>query len=334
MHFTVLGGVEAQDADGPLVVGGPVQHRLLGMLLVHANHSVSNDRLLEVLFDGEAPDGALHALRTYVSRLRSALGDGVVETTPGGYRLVIADPEDIDAARFERMVSGASVAGADGDPGARRRARRGRARGVAGTSVPAVLRRDVGACSGRSPRGAVVVRSRATRRVAARARRPPRGRGRGRAPRTRGAAPGTSSRRVDAGAVQVRPAGGGIARVRGLSRVPRRRDRAPTFGVDHGARTANRRGRSLARRGRSHSRDPRLPVAREAGGGRVRRGVPRCAGRRRARSRSEDREARPSRRSCVHRAVRGGGSARRPVRAPSHRPALRLLARAGRRVPR
>ena len=116
MHFTVLGGVEAQDPAGRLSVGGPVQHRLLGMLLVHANHSVSTDRLLDGLFDGETADGALHALRTYVSRLRNALGDGVVETTPGGYRLVIADPDDIDAARFERMVSGASTAGADGDP--------------------------------------------------------------------------------------------------------------------------------------------------------------------------------------------------------------------------
>ncbi len=116
MHYAVLGGVEAQDADGFVSVGGPVQRRLLGVLLVHANHSVSKDRLLEALFDGEAADGALHTLRTYVSRLRSALGDGVVETTPGGYRLVIADPHDIDAARFERMVSGASAAGADGEP--------------------------------------------------------------------------------------------------------------------------------------------------------------------------------------------------------------------------
>ena len=116
MHFTVLGGVDAQDPGRPVPIGGPVQRRLLGVLLVHANHSVSNDRLIETLFDGQAVEGALHALRTYVSRLRRALGAGVVETTPGGYRLVIADPEDIDAARFERMVSGASAAGADGDP--------------------------------------------------------------------------------------------------------------------------------------------------------------------------------------------------------------------------
>ena len=117
MHFTVLGGVDAQDPGRPVPIGGPVQRRLLGVLLVHANHSVSNDRLIETLFDGQAVEGALHALRTYVSRLRGALGAGVVETTPGGYRLVIADPEDIDTARFERMVSGASAAGADGDPG-------------------------------------------------------------------------------------------------------------------------------------------------------------------------------------------------------------------------
>ena len=135
MHFTVLGGVDAQDPDRPVPVGGPVQRRLLGVLLVHANHSVSNDRLIEALFDGEAVDGALHALRTYVSRLRSALGAGVVETTPGGYRLVIADPEDIDTARFERMVSDASAASADGDPGRGAGARGVGSRGVAGTSL-------------------------------------------------------------------------------------------------------------------------------------------------------------------------------------------------------
>ena len=115
MRYEVLGGIEVvTDDEGMLPLGGPTQHRLLGALLVEANHTVSVDRLAEALFDGAEVENSVKAVRTYVSRLRSVVGEGTVATTAGGYRLAV-DPGSVDAQRFSELVRGASVAREAGD---------------------------------------------------------------------------------------------------------------------------------------------------------------------------------------------------------------------------
>ncbi len=110
MRYEVLGGIEVvTDDEGMLPLGGPTQHRLLGALLVEANHTVSVDYLVEALFDGAAVENSVKAVRTYVSRLRSVVGEGTVATTAGGYRLAV-DPGSVDAERFADLVRGASAA--------------------------------------------------------------------------------------------------------------------------------------------------------------------------------------------------------------------------------
>ena len=115
MRYEVLGGIEVVgDDEGVLPLGGPTQHRLLGALLVEANHTVSVDHLVETLFDGAAVENSVKAVRTYVSRLRSVVGEGTVATSAGGYRLAV-DSGSVDAERFAELVRGASAAREAGD---------------------------------------------------------------------------------------------------------------------------------------------------------------------------------------------------------------------------
>ena len=110
IEFRVLGSLEARGAGGPAKLGGAKQRALLAMLLVHANSVVSVDRLADVLWGDAPPLDAAGALQTYVSRLRAALeraarGQGsVLATQAPGYVLWV-DSDQVDASRFERLVS-------------------------------------------------------------------------------------------------------------------------------------------------------------------------------------------------------------------------------------
>ena len=85
---------------------GPRQVALLAMLLVHANHALSNDRLIEALWRDRGPAGAPQRLRVAISRLRRTLdvdgagGEPALRTAPGGYLLVVRSGE-LDAEVFQ-----------------------------------------------------------------------------------------------------------------------------------------------------------------------------------------------------------------------------------------
>ena len=66
---------------------------------------VSVERLIDAVWAGEEPpERAAKTLNTYLSRLRAALGDGLVQKRDPGYSLVV-DPDMIDATRFEQLVA-------------------------------------------------------------------------------------------------------------------------------------------------------------------------------------------------------------------------------------
>ena len=68
---------------------------------------VSVERLIDAVWAGDAPpERAAKTLNTYLSRLRAALGDGLVQKRDPGYSLVV-DPDMIDATRFEQLVAAA-----------------------------------------------------------------------------------------------------------------------------------------------------------------------------------------------------------------------------------
>jgi DNA-binding SARP family transcriptional activator len=107
VQFRLLGPLEAQDGERRVELGRPKQRVLLAVLLVHANHVVSLDRLVEELWGQEPPPQAAASVQTYVSNLRRALEPGrpartasrVVVSQPPGYKLVVG-AGDLDAARF------------------------------------------------------------------------------------------------------------------------------------------------------------------------------------------------------------------------------------------
>ncbi|WP_245691988.1 BTAD domain-containing putative transcriptional regulator [Geodermatophilus telluris] len=117
VHFRVLGPLSVERAQGPVAVGGHKPRTLLAALLVAHGEVVSADRLVAALWGETPPDGALTALRAYVSRLRGVLGDAApLRYRPPGYCLVL-DAATLDAAEFERRVRTARAAAAAGDHG-------------------------------------------------------------------------------------------------------------------------------------------------------------------------------------------------------------------------
>ena len=111
VQFRLLGPLEAQDGERRVELGRPKQRVLLAVLLVHANHVVSLDRLVEELWGAEPPPQAAASLQTYVSNLRRALEPDrparalsrVLVSQPPGYRLVVG-AGDLDAARFAALA--------------------------------------------------------------------------------------------------------------------------------------------------------------------------------------------------------------------------------------
>ncbi|PZG13531.1 BTAD domain-containing putative transcriptional regulator [Nonomuraea aridisoli] len=116
MRFQILGPTAALGEDGePITLGGPRVRALLTLLALHAGRVVGAEQLIDGMYGTDPPDGVANALQSQVSRLRRALGRDLVEFHPAGYRLV-ADPQDVDARRFEQLAQAGRQALAGGDP--------------------------------------------------------------------------------------------------------------------------------------------------------------------------------------------------------------------------
>jgi DNA-binding SARP family transcriptional activator/pimeloyl-ACP methyl ester carboxylesterase len=111
MEIRILGPLEVTDAGRPIDVPQGKARLVLAALVVDANRVVSTDRLVEILWDGEPPVSARNTLQSYVSHLRRSLepdrtphrqGRTVITRDPG--YLLAVDRDEIDAARFERLV--------------------------------------------------------------------------------------------------------------------------------------------------------------------------------------------------------------------------------------
>jgi DNA-binding SARP family transcriptional activator len=103
MEFRLLGPLEVRD-DGEVVkLGGPKQRALLAYLLLNANRAIALDRLIDALWGERPPPTAAATVQVYVSQLRRLVGRDRLVTRPPGYLLALA-PDEIDVARFERLV--------------------------------------------------------------------------------------------------------------------------------------------------------------------------------------------------------------------------------------
>ncbi|MEV7282553.1 BTAD domain-containing putative transcriptional regulator, partial [Streptomyces sp. NPDC093111] len=113
MHpsYRILGPGQALHADGhEAALNGPRLRALLTALAAAGGRPVRTDTLIAQVWGergGEADD-RLAALQALVGRLRRALGPAAVASDPGGYRLVVGAPEDVDYFRFERDADAAA----------------------------------------------------------------------------------------------------------------------------------------------------------------------------------------------------------------------------------
>ncbi|MCX8564183.1 BTAD domain-containing putative transcriptional regulator [Mycolicibacterium mucogenicum] len=124
VRVTVLGPVRAWVGDAPVDLGARMQRALLARLVAARGHTVSVDRLIHDLWEGEPPPKALSALQVYVSHLRRVLEPDRLRRAPArilvsaapGYCLRLPD-DAVDAWHFE-----AKVAAAQDESNPRRRA--------------------------------------------------------------------------------------------------------------------------------------------------------------------------------------------------------------------
>jgi predicted ATPase/DNA-binding SARP family transcriptional activator len=114
-RYRILGPLEVANGGETQSVSAPMERTLLLHLLLHANEQVSVDRLLSALWGEQAPSSGPKLVQLYVSNLRKALGTDAIETTPGGYRLNLADSE-LDSLRFVALLDEGRSARLRGHP--------------------------------------------------------------------------------------------------------------------------------------------------------------------------------------------------------------------------
>ncbi|GAA2213670.1 hypothetical protein GCM10009850_091330 [Nonomuraea monospora] len=112
--FGVLGPLTAENEHGPARLKGPRHRAVLARLLIARGRVVPVSWLIGDLWEAPQP-GALGAVQTFVGELRKALEPArpprtpsrLLVTSPPGYALR-ADPEAVDAWRFESALTDAT----------------------------------------------------------------------------------------------------------------------------------------------------------------------------------------------------------------------------------
>jgi predicted ATPase/DNA-binding SARP family transcriptional activator len=105
VRVLLLGPFEVRgDDDRPIEVAGTRLRALLARLAMEPGRVVPAGVLATAIWDDRPPAGGANALQALVSRVRRAIGSGLLERRPPGYRLVV-DSSDVDAIRFEQLVA-------------------------------------------------------------------------------------------------------------------------------------------------------------------------------------------------------------------------------------
>jgi len=122
MEFSILGPVEVTVSGRPLELSGARARAVLATLIVHANHVVAAEQLLDELWPLQPADRALSSLQVRMSELRKVLrsaadspGADRLSTRPPGYLLRVT-PAELDSCRFTELTAAAAAAMAGGNP--------------------------------------------------------------------------------------------------------------------------------------------------------------------------------------------------------------------------
>src|SRR3954454_4359415 len=81
VEFRILGPLEVWDEGRPVRIGGAKERALLVVLVLHANESVSVDRLIDALWGAHPPATAKKSVQVRVAGLRRVLGDDMLLTS-------------------------------------------------------------------------------------------------------------------------------------------------------------------------------------------------------------------------------------------------------------
>ncbi|WP_371663823.1 BTAD domain-containing putative transcriptional regulator [Streptomyces sp. NBC_00280] len=115
----LLGPVEVWEGDRRAPLGGVRPLAVLSALVVHLGEVLSTERLVDCVWDEQAPATAGALVATHVSAVRRALARvtpaTVVRTRPPGY-LADLEPSQIDARRFEDLLASGRSSAAAGRP--------------------------------------------------------------------------------------------------------------------------------------------------------------------------------------------------------------------------
>ena len=248
VDYRILGPIEVVGDDGTaLALGGARQRRLLAVLLQGDSHWVGTERIIDAVWaEEEPPAGGAKTVATYVSRLRSVLGEGLGRHA--GRRLP-ALPQRLPARC--RSIRAARRPGPARTGQGRPRPPRRRPRPLAGPGVRRVRR---GALVPGRRRPALEELRLAAHELRAQARLDVGDTAIAIAELERAAAgapgPGALHRPADDGAPPRRPPERGPAGLPGLPTRPRRGGRARTVGRVGRPRAAHRRRRPVAAAGR------------------------------------------------------------------------------------
>ncbi|MDR6980775.1 DNA-binding SARP family transcriptional activator [Streptomyces sp. 3330] len=115
LEVRLLGPVEVWEGSRRAPLGGVRPLAVLSALVVHLGQVLSTERLVDFVWDEQAPATAGALVATHVSAVRRALarvgGAEAIRTRPPGY-LAELDPSQIDARRFEQLLAAGRAAAA------------------------------------------------------------------------------------------------------------------------------------------------------------------------------------------------------------------------------
>ena len=117
MKFLLLGPLSVRLPAREAQVSAPRQRVVLATLLLNANHVVSVERIARYVWDGAPPPSAAATVRTYVMRLRQALGEQAaarIVTRAPGY-LICLDEQESDLGQFTAHRRRAACLAESGD---------------------------------------------------------------------------------------------------------------------------------------------------------------------------------------------------------------------------
>jgi DNA-binding SARP family transcriptional activator len=113
MEFGVLGPVEVWAHGRPMDAGHARQRAVLAVLLLDPGRAVAPEVLIDRVWGEDPPRSVRNVLYGYVARLKALLASGQdpvvsLSRATGGY-LLRARPEQVDLARFRRLVAEAAA---------------------------------------------------------------------------------------------------------------------------------------------------------------------------------------------------------------------------------